>query len=85
MPGAQEIIERLEGLVATLPTASQRVSDGLEMVKVLLRSDGLKDKQDWQLGNDPTILQTTSVIYLGVSTVYAALIQNINADAEHVT
>lgn len=82
MPGAEQIIERIDGLVSTLGGAKQNVAVWAEQVKVLLRSDGLKDKTDWEFTPDETVIQATSSIYVGASTVYGALIGTISADAE---
>lgn len=89
MASIQSVIARMEGMIGTMPTttfSSQRLSTWVEACKAVMRSDGLRDKTDWDFSvADPvikTISSTSGVIYAGACTVYGALLEQDSADAE---
>lgn len=82
MPGPEQIIPHLEGIVGSLAGGKQSVSDWVQMCKMVMKSAANKDKTTWQFVSDANVVEATSAILASTCTVYGLLIGNISAAVE---
>lgn len=83
MANAVQVIPQIEGILATIPTAStssQYVQTFVEMCKAIMRQPDLRDKTDWKftVSDDPD--ESANDVEDG-AVLYAALIGQASADA----
>lgn len=82
MPAPYEVIPRMEGTIGSLAGGQQSLAEWVKMAKIIMLSARNKDQTDWDFLYEPTVIQATSAVRVGATTVYGAVFGSINAAGE---